>query len=363
MLQALRDLADPAEGVYNATALLGDRLLYIQSMLDKYQKLPNRGGTQAVAALVSGSPDRDEANVPLTTALTEKFTSMIGQFAVSKDGEADEKSSREQPGEVSHFSSCTTRTSLYLYVCHVGCSNAFCSSSSCQPCCLAACIMRSAQSSMLPSAMPASSCLTAWECCAQVGLDTRKEATRKDTERSLVLSELETRRNAERDGRPELVSANILASRKLASQGATPAVSNSFKVLSPVSFLAPFNSRPAPSSIQSYHGDVRQIRRDDLHYHRGVISNPANLPSTYGITHKFRRGWDGPVLSHRSTAVATHEVDAAGAVQRLPSHVTSSIVEKPRSLGRILGSGRGRDGKQLREPELKIVGQVVTLAT
>lgn len=40
VLVALRDLADPAEGVYNATALLETRLSYVKMMLDKYQKLP-----------------------------------------------------------------------------------------------------------------------------------------------------------------------------------------------------------------------------------------------------------------------------------------------------------------------------------
>ena len=51
MLQALRDLADPAEGVYNATALLDTRLKYIIGMLDKYQKVP--GGPARVSNYLS----------------------------------------------------------------------------------------------------------------------------------------------------------------------------------------------------------------------------------------------------------------------------------------------------------------------
>lgn len=200
------------------------------------------------------------------------------------------------------------------------------------------------------------------------------------TERSLVLSELETRRNPEKNGQSELVSASVLASRKLAASGSTattapPGAGAGFKVLarSP-SFFAPFNSRPAASSIPSgYWGDAKHpARRDDLHYHRAVNLDVSNLPSTYGITHKFKRGWDGPVLSHRSTAAATHKVDAAGELKPLPlpavpaivkQQASSNIVEKPRSLGRVLGSGKGKDGKSMRQPEVQVVGAVVTLAT
>ena len=54
-MQALRDLADPAEGVYNATALLDERLKYIIGMLDKYQKVP--GGPARVSTyLAAGVP-------------------------------------------------------------------------------------------------------------------------------------------------------------------------------------------------------------------------------------------------------------------------------------------------------------------
>lgn len=81
-MQALRDLADPAEGVYNATALLGDRLLYIQSMLDKYQKIPTRTSTSPMA-LVTGQVDESAQQQP--ASLTEKFTSMIGKFAGGED--------------------------------------------------------------------------------------------------------------------------------------------------------------------------------------------------------------------------------------------------------------------------------------
>ena len=51
----MRDLADPAEGVYNATALLDTRLKYIIGMLDKYQKVP--GGPARVSNyLTAGIP-------------------------------------------------------------------------------------------------------------------------------------------------------------------------------------------------------------------------------------------------------------------------------------------------------------------
>ncbi|KAK9835192.1 hypothetical protein WJX81_004896 [Elliptochloris bilobata] len=40
VIMLLRDLADPAEGIYNATSLLGERLSYITTMLNKYEKLP-----------------------------------------------------------------------------------------------------------------------------------------------------------------------------------------------------------------------------------------------------------------------------------------------------------------------------------
>ena len=61
MLQALRDLADPAEGVYNATALLDTRLKYIIGMLDKYQKVP--GGPARVSNYLSaGAPVKQDAD-------------------------------------------------------------------------------------------------------------------------------------------------------------------------------------------------------------------------------------------------------------------------------------------------------------
>lgn len=54
-MQALRDLADPAEGVYNATALLDTRLKYIIGMLDKYQKVPG-GPVRVSNYLTAGIP-------------------------------------------------------------------------------------------------------------------------------------------------------------------------------------------------------------------------------------------------------------------------------------------------------------------
>lgn len=58
-LQALRDLADPAEGVYNATALLDTRLKYIIGMLDKYQKVP--GGPVRVSNYLNAGIPTDKS--------------------------------------------------------------------------------------------------------------------------------------------------------------------------------------------------------------------------------------------------------------------------------------------------------------
>lgn len=67
LLQALRDLADPAEGVYNATALLDTRLKYIIGMLDKYQKVP--GGPARVSNYLSaGAPTKQEAEAEQSEA-------------------------------------------------------------------------------------------------------------------------------------------------------------------------------------------------------------------------------------------------------------------------------------------------------
>ena len=53
VVQALRDLADPVEGVYNATALLETRLAYLNSVLEKHRKLPGRLGNPSPAYLYS----------------------------------------------------------------------------------------------------------------------------------------------------------------------------------------------------------------------------------------------------------------------------------------------------------------------
>jgi hypothetical protein len=75
VLCALRDLADPAEGVYNATALLDTRLSYIISMLDKYQKLPGGPGRTSAYLL---------AGMPVPGAGTEEgATSSVDEPAVS----------------------------------------------------------------------------------------------------------------------------------------------------------------------------------------------------------------------------------------------------------------------------------------
>ena len=72
-LQALRDLADPAEGVYNATALLETRLSYVCNMLDKYQKLPNSRPMQAggpSASLAVTAPEEVSGSTLLSSVVT-----------------------------------------------------------------------------------------------------------------------------------------------------------------------------------------------------------------------------------------------------------------------------------------------------
>ena len=88
-MQALRDLADPAEGVYNATALLDERLKYIIGMLDKYQKVP--GGPARVSNYLT-------AGVPLSKQ-DAKETSDADQSEFSQaqtDSSDSEQTIREQ---------------------------------------------------------------------------------------------------------------------------------------------------------------------------------------------------------------------------------------------------------------------------
>ncbi|KAK9864900.1 hypothetical protein WJX84_009860 [Apatococcus fuscideae] len=69
VLCALRDLADPVEGVYNATALLETRLAYLNSVLEKHRKLPGMPkpfeGTRADSSESSDSP----ADAPMMASL------------------------------------------------------------------------------------------------------------------------------------------------------------------------------------------------------------------------------------------------------------------------------------------------------
>ena len=88
MLQALRDLADPAEGVYNATALLDERLKYIIGMLDKYQKVP--GGPARVSNYLS-------AGVPINKQEAEPEQSDATTSGQSVDGaDQSDQTIREQ---------------------------------------------------------------------------------------------------------------------------------------------------------------------------------------------------------------------------------------------------------------------------
>lgn len=92
MLQALRDLADPAEGVYNATALLDERLKYIIGMLDKYQKVP--GGPARVSNyLTAGIPISKQESKDTETEQSDSSSQQ------SSDGsEQSEQTIREQLG-------------------------------------------------------------------------------------------------------------------------------------------------------------------------------------------------------------------------------------------------------------------------
>lgn len=69
----MRDLADPAEGVYNATALLETRLSYVKMMLDKYQKLPTHRPGQAVgqsASLAIAGPEEASGSSLLSSVVS-----------------------------------------------------------------------------------------------------------------------------------------------------------------------------------------------------------------------------------------------------------------------------------------------------
>ena len=98
LLQALRDLADPVEGVYNATALLETRLAYLNSVLEKHRKLPGRLGNPSPAYLYSNpevvvdqppagsrqrpfSDDNGSAALPVSEHLSQLATSAVDWVA------------------------------------------------------------------------------------------------------------------------------------------------------------------------------------------------------------------------------------------------------------------------------------------
>jgi hypothetical protein len=115
VLTALRDLADPAEGVYNATALLDERLSYITNMLDKYQKLPRSqaiaglggytGPLNTAQAVLGDQLDRSEevraelagANNPVSQVVST-VTDMVveGLTSTFDGGESDRERERER---------------------------------------------------------------------------------------------------------------------------------------------------------------------------------------------------------------------------------------------------------------------------
>ena len=119
-MQALRDLADPAEGVYNATALLEVRLSYIKVMLDKYQKLPSSAqvpvaaSPQAVGAQVS-VPAGKEVSAP---KLLNSVVSAIKSVAAGEEVEfgEDRKSDAEQASEKSSNGKARTMVEAQLQV-------------------------------------------------------------------------------------------------------------------------------------------------------------------------------------------------------------------------------------------------------
>ena len=81
-MQALRDLADPQEGVYNATALLAERLSYIVSMLNKYEKLPSRAPT--AAALLGSSVPTNTMEEATKTPGNDLLTMLGGMLAMHR---------------------------------------------------------------------------------------------------------------------------------------------------------------------------------------------------------------------------------------------------------------------------------------
>ena len=105
-LQALRDLADPAEGVYNATALLETRLSYVCNMLDKYQKLPSsrpmqNGGPSASLAVTV--PEEVSGSTLLSSVVTA-----IKNVSTGEDSEVFEEKRQVQASyhQLLMYSSC-----------------------------------------------------------------------------------------------------------------------------------------------------------------------------------------------------------------------------------------------------------------
>ena len=97
VLQALRDLADPAEGVYNATALLEERLSYVKVMLDKYQKLPARipGPPQAATTGTAISLGEDAPRDNLLNTVITTIKNATGD----KERESEEAGRQSQEPE------------------------------------------------------------------------------------------------------------------------------------------------------------------------------------------------------------------------------------------------------------------------
>ena len=101
MLQALRDLADPAEGVYNATALLETRLSYVKMMLDKYQKLPSsRPGMAPAATLAVPAPSEEVSSNTLLNRAVTAIQDGIKDLSPAQEAEAYEASKAESSKKV-----------------------------------------------------------------------------------------------------------------------------------------------------------------------------------------------------------------------------------------------------------------------
>lgn len=116
--QALRDLADPAEGVYNATALLETRLSYVKMMLDKYQKLPSSrpGVASPTSTLTVTAPSEEVSGSTLLNSVVSAIQDGIKDLAPGSELEGVEspveESSRKVTCQLAAAPHCRAHLSL-----------------------------------------------------------------------------------------------------------------------------------------------------------------------------------------------------------------------------------------------------------